>query len=73
MAGCTSISPTTGIAAGPNTFPRGTAAFCERYAEQTYDSTFQIQKIASSDAWAGQQAKVSAQNAYRRCLQGKTN
>jgi hypothetical protein len=77
LVGCVSTSPTRSpfesYSLVPATGARGTPAFCTGYARNTFASTFELHESAYSDAWAEQQAKVSAEAAYERCLTDRTN
>lgn len=76
-AGCTSITPqgpTIGLTPNDaNPYRRGSPEFCERYAGQTFTNTFETNTDTTSSDAAGQQARVSGGEAYRRCLSGRTN
>lgn len=56
-----------------NTAPRGSPEFCRRYADQTATNVYASNRDIGADGGAEQQASISGEVAYRRCLAGRTN
>ena len=85
LAGCTStpypqqgsvfLSPTSSLDA--NRAPRGSDAFCQRYAQQTQDNFFEANSDEGdsfgANAQVYQQARGAGGGAYERCRRGRTN
>ncbi|MEF2070163.1 hypothetical protein [Consotaella aegiceratis] len=83
VAGCTAISPVpdtpypgTPVSANPK--PRGTEAFCRTYARQTASNAYEDRVDTDEDSWVvrqgtAEQARRTGDEAYRRCLAGRTN
>lgn len=77
LAGCTTQNPNAASMVGradigANPYQRGTPEFCRRYAEQTATNTYASNSDVGADAGADQQARISADAAYKRCLKGRT-
>ncbi len=77
MGGCASgivnASPIETFRIGPPPAPGKPLTLCQRLAADKFESTFQLHKGFSSDAWAKNQARVSAETFYARCLGGRIN
>lgn len=85
LAGCVSdpypnqgslfLSPDSSI--GANRAPRGSDAFCRRYAQQTQDNYFEsnsdLEDGFGSNAFVYRQAQGAGDDAYGRCRRGRTN
>ncbi|KAB0682813.1 hypothetical protein [Aureimonas leprariae] len=75
IQGSVFLSPDSSI--GANRAPRGSDAFCRRYAQQTQDNFFEANSDAEdsfgSNALVYQQARRSGDGAYERCRRGRTN
>ncbi len=75
FAGCTADAPHApldGIGyTAANTAKRGTPEFCRRYAGQSFTEKY---RQSANTAMPGTvAARISGDDAYRRCLAGRTN
>lgn len=83
LAACTTPYPNAdpfygfGATVDANRAPRGSPAFCENYARQSaanfYEANRDSDDSFGSSGFTYRQAELSGNQAYRRCLAGRTN
>ncbi|WP_152046711.1 hypothetical protein [Aureimonas psammosilenae] len=84
IGGCTTPYPdavdtfyTRGASLDANRAPRGSKAFCERYAQQSQDNFYESNSDPEDgfgrNGFVYNQARTAGNSAYERCLRGRTN